>query len=90
MSMEAKSQHSIHCHGLLVLPDGRPCPLLLTEEETIALLRLNIDGPNRPTKTLAYYRGKGLLKATRVGRRLRYRIEDLRGFLAELAELQNA
>ena len=63
--------------------------MLLTEEEVIALLRLNIDGPNRPAKTLAYYRAKGLLRGTRVGRRLRYRIDDVTRFLAELAELQN-
>ena len=65
------------------------CPDLLTPEEAVRFLRLDIGGPSHPTKTLTYYREKGLLKGTRVGRRIRYRLEDLRLFLAELAESQN-
>lgn len=71
------------------LPVGVPVPELLTEDEAIVFLRLDVDGPKHPAKTLARYRDLGLLKATRVGRRLRYRIEDLRAFLAELSTLQN-
>ena len=78
---------------LPVEPDSfvsfRSSPELLTEQEAIVFLRLDTDGPKRPDLTLRYYREKGLLKSTRVGRRLRYRIEDLRDFLAELASLQN-
>jgi len=55
----------------------QPCPELLTEQEAVRYLRLDVDGPARPEFTLRYYREKGLLKATRVGRRLRYRRVEL-------------
>ncbi len=68
-----------------VLPDGNggyaPCPELLTEDEAIRYLRLDIDGPGNPRLTLRYYREKGVLRATRVGRRLRYRRVELDRFL---------
>jgi len=73
-----------------VLPDGNgdlfPCPELLTEEEAIRYLRLDIDGPAKPSLTLRYYREKGLLRATRVGRRLRYRRVELDRLLECLTE----
>ena len=69
-------------------PDGecRPCPELLTEQEAIQFLRLDVDGPEKPTKTLQYYREQGLLRATRVGRRLRYQRKELLEFLDRLTE----
>ena len=71
-----------------VLPGskGQPCPDLLTEEEAIRLLRLDIDGPRHPQKTLRYYREQGLLKATRIGKRLRYQRKELLSFLDRLTE----
>ena len=63
-----------------------PVPELLTEEEAIIFLRLDIDGPKDPTLTLEYYRTQGLLKATRVGKRLRYQKKELLRFLDLLTE----
>jgi hypothetical protein len=69
-----------------VLPDGNggflPCPELLTEEEAIRYLRLSAD--RNPARTLRYYREKGLLRATTVGRHLLYRRVELEAFLARL------
>jgi len=71
-----------------VLPDGNggftPCPEVLTEEEAIRYLRLDVDGPAKPELTLRHYREKGHLRATRVGRRLRYRRVELDRMLEEL------
>ena len=54
-----------------VLPDGQggftPCPELLTEAEAVRFLRL--EGEPNPSRTLRYYREKGLLGATQVGRK---------------------
>ncbi|MBI3835652.1 MAG: helix-turn-helix domain-containing protein [Planctomycetes bacterium] len=76
-----------------VLPDGNggfhPCPELLIEIEAIRYLRLDIEGPNKPTLTLRYYRERGLLRATRVGRRLRYRREELDHLLERLTGPEN-
>ena len=62
--------------GIPILPDqngtARACPELLTEHEAIQFLRLDVEGPDNPAKTLQYYREKGLLRGTRVGKRLRY------------------
>ena len=67
-------------------PDGqwRPCPALLTTQEAIRFLRLDVDGPEKPEKTLQYYREKGLLRPTRVGKRLRYQRKELMPFLDRL------
>ena len=52
-----------------VLPDGNggftPCPEVLTEEEAIRYLRLDVGGPKNPVGTLRYYRFRGKLKGTR-------------------------
>ena len=73
-----------------VLPDGNggftPCPELLTEDETIRYLRLDVDGSPDPVRTLTYYRNKGQLRAIKVGRKNRYRRQDLENFLAEKSE----
>jgi len=64
-----------------VLPDGNggfaPCPELLTEDEAIRYLRLDIDGPHNPNGTLKYYRDQGVLRAVRIGRNLRYPRKEL-------------
>ena len=71
-----------------VLPDGNggftACPEVLTEEEAIRYLRLDVDGPEKPELTLRYYREKGFLRATKVGRRLRYRRVELDRMLERL------
>ena len=72
------------------LPDGNggftPCPELLTEQEAIRYLRLDVDCAGDPAKTLKYYRDKGGLIAIKVGRMNRYRQADLDDFLAQKSE----
>jgi hypothetical protein len=70
-------------------PDGRPVPELLTEQEAIEFLRLDVDGPKNPEMTLDYYRREGLLKATRVGKRIRYMRSELLQLLEQLTTRTN-
>jgi len=74
-----------------ILPDGNggftPCPELLTEDEAIRYLRLDINGPQCPKGTLKYYRDKGILQAVRIGRNLRYPRKELDSMVEKL--LQN-
>ena len=74
--------------GTEILPgeSPMPCPALLTESEAVRYLRLDVDGPKQPTKTLRYYREKGQLYGIKVGRHLRYRRIDLDEFLASLSK----
>ena len=67
-------------------PPG-PCPELLTDEEAIRYLRLDETGIDDPSRTLRYYREKGLLRATQVGRRVRYRRVELDRLLERLTEV---
>jgi len=61
-----------------------PVPFLLTEQDAIRFLRLEGDG----AETLKYYRLKGWLKGTQVGRFTRYRLPDMLAFL-ETAQERN-
>lgn len=67
--------------GFAILPGNPPtqCPELLTEEEAIRYLRLENDP--HASRTLRYYREKGLLRSTVIGRHLRYRRIELEQFL---------
>jgi hypothetical protein len=64
-----------------ILPNGdgnfAPCPELLTEDEAIRYLRLDVNGPMNPGGTLKYYRDQGVLRAIRIGRNLRYPRKEL-------------
>ena len=62
--------------------DGTPVPDLLTEDEAIRFLRLDDGTSKNPNLTLQYYRSEGLLKATKVGKRLRYLKSELLNFLS--------
>jgi hypothetical protein len=64
----------------------RPCPELLTEDEAIRYLRLDETRVEDPSRTLRYYRERGLLRATQVGRRVRYRRIELDRLLERLTE----
>ncbi len=68
---------------MTVLPNGNggftACPEVLTEEEAIRYMRL--DGTSNPSRTLKYYRERGLLRSTVVGRRSLYRRVELERFL---------
>lgn len=72
-----------------VLPDGNdgftPCPELLTEDEAIRYLRLDILGPAKPENTLRYYREKKKLKATKIGKKLRYSRKALNDFIEKMS-----
>ena len=64
-----------------VLPDGNggftPCPALMTEDEAIRYLRLDVNGPQNPKGTLKYYRDRNFLRAVKIGRNLRYPRREL-------------
>ena len=74
--------------GVPVLPGNppEPCPELLTEGEAIRYLRLDKIDIEDPVGTLRYYRKKGLLRATQVGKSVRYRRVELERFLDRLTE----
>ena len=67
--------------GTVYSPDGTPTPELLTEQEVICFLRLDIDGPENPARTLKHYRDKGLLHSTRIGKTNRYSKTELLKFI---------
>jgi len=85
---EQKAKYSFSTPA--ILPDGNggftPCPDLLTEDEAVRFLRLDEVGIEDPAGTLRYYRKKGLLKATQVGKCIRYRRVELENFLAKITE----
>ncbi len=74
--------------GVPVLPGNppEPCPELLTEGEAVRYLRLDEIDIEDPAGTLRYYRKKGLLRATQVGKSVRYRRVELERFLDRLTE----
>jgi hypothetical protein len=73
-----------------ILPDGNgsftPCPELMTENEAIRFLRLDVIDIEDAGNTLRYYRKKGLLRATQVGKCIRYRRVELERLLERLTE----
>lgn len=69
-----------------VMPDGTPAPFVLTPAEAIKFLRL--DDTEHPENTLTYYHDKGLLRATYIGKRRFYTINELCDF-AERVTRQN-
>ena len=68
-----------------VLPDGAggfvPCPELLTPEEAVLYLRMDTIGHKNPLDTLRYYRSKGRLKGTKIGKGLFYTRKELDRFM---------
>lgn len=59
------------------MPDGRPCPAILTADEVVQLLRL------RNRNALNYYRERRMIRGTRLGRHVRFSIEEVRRFVRE-------
>lgn len=82
----ADSNNNNLYYGTGYFPDGKPVPDLLTEEEAIRYLRLDIDGPANPAQTLKHYRNKGLLHPTRIGKKNRYSKKELLRFIDEMTE----
>lgn len=74
--------------GFAILPGDpwRPCPELLTEEEAVRYLRLDQIGTDDPASALRYYRKRGFLRATQVGKCIRYRRIELDRLLERLTE----
>ena len=62
------------------------CPELLTAEEAVRYLRLDDAGGKNPERSLAYYRREWGLRATQIGRKLRYRRCELDRLLERLTE----
>ena len=64
-------------------------PELMTPVEAAMFLRLNEIGhsPHSANRTLAYWRDKGQLKATKYGRHVWYLKEELEAFLRNKTEL---
>ena len=79
--------------SITVLPDGNggftPCPEVLTEEEAIRFLRLDMNGLKNPANTLRYYRQEGKLKGTRISNRIYYTLKSLREFTEEVTDDPN-
>ena len=75
--------------GTVFFPTGKPVPEVLTEEETIKFLRLDIDGPADPHQTLKYYRDEGLLRGTRISRKYLYQKKELLLFLDKVTSRTN-
>jgi hypothetical protein len=62
-------------------------PELMTPLEAAIFLLLDEDhSPKNACRTLNYYRQRGLLKATKIGRRVRYRKTELQAFLEKQTE----
>ena len=74
--------------NIAVLPGDPPtmCPDLLTEKEAIRYLRLDETSAHNPADSLRHYRKKGRLRATQVGRNVRYRRVELDRFLERQTE----
>ena len=71
------------------MPDGKPVPTVLNDEELIQLLRLDEQGPHNARTTLKYYRDKGLLKGIRLGKKIRYTRDEVLKFLEKQTERTN-
>ena len=74
--------------GFAILPGDpwQPCPELLTEDEAVRYLRLDEIATEDPGGALRYYRRKGLLRATQVGKCVRYRRVELDQLLQRLTD----
>ena len=83
-----KTEYTYFAAAILPKADGdfAPCPELLTEDEAIRFLRLDGIDTEDPAGTLRYYRKKGLLRATQVGKCIRYRRVELERLLERLTE----
>ena len=64
---------------IVFLPSGRPAPGVLTAEEAAEFLRL--DGTGQ--RALKFWRDKGELTGIRIGRKVRYSLNEVMRFIAE-------
>lgn len=61
------------------LPSGQPAPAVMTGAEVAEFLRL--DG--KAERTLKYWRDEGELVGVRIGRKVRYPLDEVLRFLGE-------
>jgi len=71
------------------MPSGSPVPVVLTSEELIQLLRLDDRNPKLAEATLKYYRDGGHLRGIRLGKTMRYTLNEVLKFLERQTELTN-
>lgn len=86
MTAMSNDTNTTYSPSTCYMPDGSPVPELLCEREAIAFLRLDIDGPDDPARTLKHYRDKGLLHPTRIGKQLKYSKKSLLSFIDEMTD----
>ena len=84
-----KDTNNSHLFPNLYFPNGKPVPPVLTTEELIHLLRLDVDGPKSPEGTLEYYREKKKLRGIKVGQHMRYYLPDVLEFLESQSDWTN-
>jgi hypothetical protein len=65
------------------MPNGSPCPMILTSQEVIELLRLSGEHPER---CLKYYRDMGMIKGIRIGKQVRYPLVAVMDFINKKLE----
>jgi hypothetical protein len=75
-------------HGTVYLPPAgdrpaEPAPYVLTDDDVIRLARITTADPY---ETLRRYRGLGLLKATQLGKNVRYLLPDVLAFFERAKE----
>lgn len=72
------------------MPDGKggwqPVPELLTIDETVRFLRLDLVKIKNPGETIRRYREEHGLKAVQVGKAVRYPINEVRKLVKRLME----
>ncbi len=73
-----------HLGFVPVMPDGSPCPTVLLEGDLIRFLRLKELGVKNPVNTLRYYRERGKLQATRIGKHNCYTVRAVMDFLERM------
>ena len=84
------SFHSEDHNGFEWLPDGsggvNPCPYVLTEQEAIRFIRLDLISVKNPDATLRRYRKDGLLQAVQISKAICYTRPELIKFVKKLME----
>lgn len=68
------------------MPDGRIAPLLMTAEEACHLLRIEIEEGKTGAQALDWYRRGHGLRATIIGKHLKFRLQDVLEFINRHAE----
>ena len=71
------------CTSTVYMPNGKPAPVLLNEQELIHLLRLDEVDIKHPSETIKRYRETGRLRAVQISHRLFYRLESVLRFIEE-------